>query len=200
MKTFRLGLVLGAAALGFLSSVVLAEDEPNLTLEDVIFDASYTGQFLGPKTILQLKEGDPTPVLEALAKSGLGEKTKFMQLPPQLSPAKPKYETPPTLPEARKWQNEESDASFLIFVSAEGKVQSLYCYSHNDKIFALSVARAILKWRFNPAMYGDTPLPVLYQHHATFRSIMNPTFKDASDGKNNTGSPANTPMPQAAPQ
>ncbi|MCP5529641.1 MAG: hypothetical protein H7A44_04290 [Opitutaceae bacterium] len=200
MKIFRLGLALSALGLGCLSSTALAEEETNLTLEDVIFDANYTAQFLGPKTILQLKEGDPTPVLEALAKSGLAEKTKFMQLPPQLKPAKPKYETPPNLPETRKWQNEESDASFLIYVSAEGKVESLYCYSHSDKIFALSVARAILKWRFNPAMYGDTALPVLYQHTATFRSIMNPTFRDASDGKNNTGSPANTPMPQSAPQ
>lgn len=191
---------MSALGLGCLSSTALAEEETNLTLEDVIFDANYTAQFLGPKTILQLKEGDPTPVLEALAKSGLAEKTKFMQLPPQLKPAKPKYETPPNLPETRKWQNEESDASFLIYVSTEGKVESLYCYSHSDKIFALSVARAILKWRFNPAMYGDTALPVLYQHTATFRSIMNPTFRDASDGKNNTGSPANTPMPQSAPQ
>lgn len=191
---------MSALGLGCLSSTALAEEETNLTLEDVIFDANYTAQFLGPKTILQLKDGDPTPVLEALAKSGLAEKTKFMQLPPQLKPAKPKYETPPNLPETRKWQNEESDASFLIYVSAEGKVESLYCYSHSDKIFALSVARAILKWRFNPAMYGDTALPVLYQHTATFRSIMNPTFRDASDGKNNTGSPANTPMPQSAPQ
>ena len=200
MRTFRFGLILSVIAMGCIGGNALAEEEPDLTLEDVIFDANYTAQFLGPKTILQLKAVDPTPVLEALATSGLAEKTKFMQLPPQLKPAKPKYETPPTLPEVRKWQNLESDAQFLIYVSAEGKVESLYCYSHNDKIFALSVARAILKWRFDPAMYGDTPLPVLYQHVASFRSIMNPTFKDPSDGKNNTGSPANTPMPQSAPQ
>ncbi|MCC6416325.1 MAG: hypothetical protein IT582_10495 [Opitutaceae bacterium] len=199
MKTLRVGILLACLINGAaLVRPVLAVDESHLTLEDVIFDAKYVGQFLGPKTILQLKPGDQTQVLEALAKSGLGEKTKFMQLPPQLTPAKPKFETPPRLPDVHKWQNKESDAAFLIYVSAEGKVESLYCYSHHDKIFARAVARSILKWRFDPASYNGSPLPVLYQHTASFRSIMGPRFRDPAEDNNNMGSPANTPMPQSA--
>lgn len=185
------------------AAIATAEDAPaaekKLTLEDVIFDSKYVGQFLGPKTLLQF-EGDATPILEALNASGLAAKTKFVQLPAQAKPAKPKYETPPYLSESRKWQDMDAHASFLIFVSAEGKVESLYCYDQNDRLYALAVAQAMTKWRFNAAKFGDTPLPVLYQHTAKFRSIMNPNLHQSKDLNNNIGSPANTPMPKQAAQ
>jgi hypothetical protein len=195
MRTLRLSLILIGLSLGFTAHA--ANEEKKLTLEDVIFDAKYIGEYLGPKTLLQLK-GEAGPVLAALAKTDLPGKTTFIQLPAQATPAKPKYETPPYLPESRKWQDMDAHASFLIFVSAEGKMESLYCYDQNDRIYALIVAQAITKWRFNPAKYGDTALPVLYQHTASFRSILSPTLHNSSDSTNNMGSPANTPMPKAA--
>ena len=195
MKTLRLCLIACGLLTGLIST---SAEEKTLTLEDIIFDAKYVGEFLGPKTLLQLK-GDAGPVLAALAKTDLPAKTTFMLLPAQATPAKPKFETPPNLPESRKWQDMEATASFLIFVSAEGKMESLYCYDQNDRVYALLVSHAITKWRFNAAKFGDTALPVLYQHTATFSGMMIPTRNDSSNRNNNMGSPANTPMPKAAP-
>jgi len=197
MKAIRLGLAL--SALVWLSGVAGAEETEaeNLTLEDVIFDSSYLAQFLGPKTLLQF-EGDAAPIIAALAESGLAKKTTFIKLPAQVRGAKPKYETPPNLPESMSWQDISAEADFLIYVSAEGKVECLYCYKQTHRIYALAVARAILKWRFDVAKAGETALPVLYHHSAKFSGALRPIRNDKSNDTNNLGDPTNTPMPQTA--
>lgn len=198
MKIFRFGLILGAIMLAGLSTTEIAAKEPELTLEDVIFNPKYVGGFFGPNTLVQI-EGDHAPVLAALGRTDFGTKTRFVKLPDQAKPTKAKYETPPRLPEGRKWHTLDIKASFLIFVSSEGKVESLYCYEQDDRLFALAMAMAIVKWRFNPATIGDAKMPVLYARTLLSKDFADPMLHDYSDYQSKRGSGPKPPEPNSAP-
>lgn len=197
MKNFRFGLPLSAIVLVYFGGAKMLAKEPKLTLEDVIFDSKYVAEFLGEKTLLQF-EGDSAPVLEAIKESGFAKKTSFVRLPAQAKQANPIFETPPYLSESSKWLGETNTASFFIFVGADGQVKALYCYNHNEKLFALSVAKAITKWRFKPAMINDTAVPVLYVRTINYAYLYPPGLRN-TPRDTDVGHPGSASMPQSAP-
>ena len=48
-----------------------------------------------------------------------------------------------------------------MLIGADGAVKCLYCYSHNDRLFAMAAAMAVVKWRYTPAKIQGTAVPVL---------------------------------------
>jgi hypothetical protein len=133
----------------------------DLTLEDVIFDAKYLKQVLGPNTLVApVEKGGGIPT-EAISKAGLAEKTKIFALPDEAVKPELKQSIPPSYPRSLGLTKEGIHARFLVFVGADGHVKSLYCYETTDQIFAIAVADAVIKWHYSPAKLGQTAVPVL---------------------------------------
>lgn len=149
-----------------LTASAVAADKPKakpdkLTLEDVIFDAKYLHQHLGPKTLVAgLEKSGEVPV-EALTKTGITDKTQVFALPDEAVKPVLKSSISPTFPQSYRFRREPSTAEFFLFVGADGAVKSLHCYETNDQVFAIIAADALIKWRYTPAKIGETAVPVL---------------------------------------
>jgi hypothetical protein len=165
MKFIRSFPLLLAAALLF-SPAPAAEEKPkekgpDLTLEDVIFDATYLKRLLGPKTLVAPGQKSKTVPTDAITKAGLDEKTQIFILPDEAKKPVLKSSLPPHFPSSLKLRRDPIKAKFLLFIGADGNVKCLYCYETNDQLFALAAADAVVKWRYTPAKIGTTAVPVV---------------------------------------
>lgn len=160
MKTLRLLPLLACLVSGLLIAPAAVAKEKPLTLEDVIFDAKYLAEVLGPKTLVQtdLKQAS---ILKVLKKANLDQKTQVMFVPAEATPAKVADRINPQYPKKLRYGRSEGSASFLVFVGADGAVASLYCYKYDERLMALAAAMALVKWKFEPLKFGETALPVL---------------------------------------
>lgn len=138
-----------------------ADQSPDLTLEDVIFDAKYLKQVLGAKTLVAPAEKTGEFPTAAIAKAGLDEKTKIYALPAEAAKPVLKSSFTPTYPQSLRLRRESIKASFLLFVGADGNVKCLYCYDTNDQVYAIATADAVIKWRYTPARIGNTAVPAI---------------------------------------
>jgi hypothetical protein len=141
---------------------------PDLTLEDVIFDAKYLKQMLGPKTLVAPAEKTGKIPTDAIGLANLDEKTQIFLLPDEAKKPELKSSFAPTYPQSLRLRRDPIKAKFLLFVGTDGSVKSLYCYETNDQIFALATADAVIKWRYKPAMIGNTPVPVIVPFEMDF--------------------------------
>ncbi|AOS45666.1 Gram-negative bacterial tonB protein [Lacunisphaera limnophila] len=142
-----------------------------LTLEDVVFDAQYLRQALGPKTLLTFEKPVaeiPASLAEALKTSGLADATKFMVLPPEFGPPKVVESIPYNYPTKLRRGRTSGEADFLVLIGADGKVKTIHCYQHSDRMFALAVAAAVVRWQYAPTKIQETALPVLLAMHMSF--------------------------------
>ncbi len=138
--------------------------EPQLTLQDIIFDPKYPKQTLGPKTLIAPIAGSetiPPGAAEAFKEAKLDESTKLFILPNGATPPKRIKAVPPDFPSELRRPGVSGKTAFLIFIGADGKVVSLYCYKSDEPAFALSAAQAIVQWKFDPAKINGTAVPVL---------------------------------------
>lgn len=170
---FRLLIPAMLAAVALTASA-LADEKPKtkksdkLTLEDVIFDAQYLRQHLGPKTLVAGHEKTGEIPVEAISKAGISEKTQIFALPDEAVKPVLKSSIAPTFPQSYRFRREPSKAEFFLFVGADGAVKSLHCYETNDQVFAIIAADALIKWRYTPAKLGTTAVPVLVPVHMKF--------------------------------
>ncbi len=141
---------------------------PDLTLEDVIFDAKYLKQLLGAKTLVAPTEKSGTIPTEAISKAGLDEKTQVFLLPDEATKPVLKSSFAPTYPQSLRLKRDPIKAKFLLFVGADGNVKGLYCYETNDQVFAIATADAVIKWRYSPAKLGATAVPVVVPFEMDF--------------------------------
>jgi hypothetical protein len=142
-----------------------------LTLEDIIFDAKYLKQSLGPKTLVtavvetarKRKKSDTAmdDTLKAIKAAQLDEKTQIFALPDNATLPKLKSSIPHSYPPGLKISREPKKADFLMLIGADGAVKCLYCYYNNDRLFAMAAAMAVVKWRYEPAKIQGTAVPVL---------------------------------------
>lgn len=150
-----------------------APDKPaKLALEDVIFDANYLRQMLGPKTLLcaETKSKEITPELpRLLTASGLGQATRFFAFPDGATWPELYYSIPYRYPQSVRVGILEGSADFVALVGTDGRVKCVYCYRHTDRIFALVSAAAIIRWRFEPAKINGTAVPVLVDLPTSYR-------------------------------
>ena len=156
------------AVLILLSLPVFAADKAKpkakadtLTLEDVIFDAKYLKQLLGPKTLVAPAEKTGELPTSGIEQAKLDEKTQIFALPDEATKPVLKSSFAPTYPQSLRLRREPIKARFLLFVGADGNVKGLYCYETNDQIFAIATADAVIKWRYTPAKIGATAVPVV---------------------------------------
>lgn len=201
-------LLLVAAACSLVAGLPAA-DKPDakkkkadLTLEDVIFDAKYLKQVLGPNTLVAPTEKTAQIPTEAIVKAGLDEKTKIFALPDDAVKPELKDSIPPSYPRSLGLSKEGIKARFLIFVGTDGRVKSLYCYDTSDQIFAIAVADAVIKWRYSPAKIGQTAVPVLVPIEIAFDESMadRNTFRNPKNPLSVQGNPADpAPVRQGLP-
>lgn len=160
MKTARVWVLLAALLSGCFFATAAAAKEKQLTLEDVVFDAKYLAEMLGPKTLVQtdLKE---TAVLKVLKKAKLDQKTQVLLVPAEATRAKVAERINPQYPKQLRFGRDDGSASFLVLVGADGQVQSLYCYKYDERLMTLAAAMALVQWKFEPLKFGETALPVL---------------------------------------
>ncbi len=160
-----------AAALTVLSPAAEKAKPDKLTLEDVIFDASYLKKMLGPKTLVAtVAETDKTKakpaatladVTKAITEARLDVGTQIFVLPEGATPPKLQSSIPTTYPPGHHVTKDAIKADFLVFIGADGAIKCLYCYQQTDRLFALAAAMAVVKWRYTPAMIQGTAVPVL---------------------------------------
>ena len=162
---FRL-LIPALLAAVALTAPALADEKPKtkkadkLTLEDVIFDAKYLHQQLGPKTLVAGHDKTGEIPVEALSRTGIADKTKIFALPDEAEKPVLKSSIAPTMPQSYRFRRDASTAEFFLFVGADGAVKSLHCYETNDQVFAIVAADALIKWRYTLAKIGSTAVPV----------------------------------------
>lgn len=164
------------AAFALTCAVVAAEKEKSrkqdkLTLEDVIFDESYLKKLLGPKTLVTAlvesnrgrKKTDTAlaDAIQAVKGARLDEKSQIYLLPDDATEPQLKTSIPHSYPPGLNITRELKKADFLMLIGADGAVKCLYCYHNNDRLFALAAARAVLKWRYEPAQIKGTAVPVV---------------------------------------
>jgi hypothetical protein len=164
MKITALRTLTLTAAL--LSSVhAIAADAPakpeKLTLEDVIFDAKYLKQVLGPNTLVARDPDTGKIPTEAIAQAKLDEKTKIFALPDGATKPELISSIPPAYPASTRLRREPPKADFLLFIGTDGSVKCLYCYDTKDQVFAIIAADALIKWRYVPAKINGTAVPSL---------------------------------------
>ncbi len=178
-----------------LASVAAAADKATekkavLTLEEVIFDASYLKSQLGPKTLLVAgnKSGEITPELpQKLTEEGFAKATRFFLFPSEATPPKLYHSIPHSYPQSMRQGRESGSANFVALVGADGKVQNIYCYQHTDRLFAIAYAAALARWRYEPAKINGTAVPVLVDIPASYKG----------DGFNSDLFRSNFPPPEA---
>ncbi len=165
MKT---ALLLLCLLLPAFTAAVHAKDVPEknkdgkkLTLEDVIFDATYLKKALGAKTLVVPDEKTGQIPAEAITKAGFAEKTQVFVLPDDATRPVLKDSFAPALNQSFRMKRDPSKADFFLFVGADGKVKSLHCYNTNDQVYAIIAADALIKWTYAPAKLGGTAVPVL---------------------------------------
>jgi hypothetical protein len=164
MKTFVLrfsSLVVTSLLAVLVTAAEPAKAVDNLTLEDVIFDASYLKKMLGPNTLVarDAKSGEiPT---EAILHAKLDEKTKIYALPDEATKPELISSIPVSYPQSTRLRRDPPRADFLVFVGADGLVKCLYCYDTKDQVFAIVASSSLIKWRYSPAKIKGTAVPVL---------------------------------------
>jgi hypothetical protein len=174
MKIDRTSLAYLCMALLVCAGPAAAADNAKpkkLTLEDIIFDAKYLKQMLGPKTLVTAvvetnrdrKKSDTalTDTIKAIKESQVDEKTQIFALPDNATQPELKTSIPHIYPPGLKISREPKKADFLMLIGADGSVKCLYCFSNNDRLFALAAAAAVVKWRYAPAKINGTAVPVL---------------------------------------
>ena len=174
MKIARSSLVYVVTALLILASSSPAAENAKtekLTLEDIIFDVKYRKQLLGPKTLVtalvetnrgrEKSDSALTDTIKAVREAQLDEKTQIYSLPDDATQPKLKTSAPHIYPPGLNISREPKKADFLMLIGADGAVKCLYCYSNNDRLFALAAAMAVVKWRYAPAKIQGTAVPVL---------------------------------------
>ncbi len=166
--TLRFRLLIPAVLAAItLAASALADEKPKskktdqLTLEDVIFDAKYLHQLLGPNTLVAGHDKTGEVPVEALARTGITDKTKIFALPDEAVKPVLKSSIAPAMPQSYRFRDDASTAEFFLFVGTDGAVKSLHCYETNDQVFAIIAADALIKWRYTPAMIGTTAVPVI---------------------------------------
>ncbi|MDQ5977884.1 MAG: hypothetical protein QG602_856 [Verrucomicrobiota bacterium] len=167
------------------------QKEPSLTLEDIIFEPSYLTKLLGPNTLV-VPSGDGAglgpELMAALNKAGVTEKSRSFLLPEGAKPPEVKTSLPYGFPKSLRQGKQEGHARFLVFVGADGAVKTLHCYEFTHRLFALAVAKSVVKWKYTPASINGTAVPVLLELPAEFRG-------DGYDNKFNYG-PERNPIEQ----
>jgi hypothetical protein len=142
-----------------------ADDKPakptKLTLEDVIFDAKYLKQVLGPKTLVATEEKTGKIPTEAITRAKLDEKTQIFTLPDEATKPQLISSIPPAYPQSTRLRRDPPKADFLLFIGTDGAVKCLYCYETKDEVFAILAADALIKWRYVPAKINGTAVPVI---------------------------------------
>lgn len=217
MKPSRLSLAYLFTALLVLAGPAPAADKAKpeqLTLEDIIFDAKYLKQMLGPNTLVTAvvetnrdrKKSDTalTDTIKAIMESHLDEKTKIYALPDDATQPELKSSIPHSYPPGLNITREPKKADFLILIGADGAVKCMYCYNHskNDQLFALAAAKAVLKWRYTPAKIRGTAVPVLAGLPMEFQSgddILD-NFKNKARRGQEGGMPTRTLPPPPPPK
>jgi hypothetical protein len=199
MKTARSPLVYGIAVLLALTAPAPAAEDPkpeNVTLEDIIFDVKYLKQMLGPKTLVtalvetnrdrKLADTALPDTIKAIQAAQLDAKSQLFALPEGATPPKLKTSAPHSYPPGLNISREPKRADFLMLVGADGAVKCLYCYSNNDRLFALAAAAAVVKWRYTPAKINGTAVPVLAGLPMEFHSgdVNVESFKGLPRGQN----------------
>lgn len=179
-----------------------------LTLEDIIFDASYLKKMLGPKTLVTAlvettrdrKKSDTAlaDTINAIRDAKLDEKTQIYALPADATEPKLKTSAPHTYPPGLNISREPKKADFLMLVGADGAVKCLYCYTNNDRLFAMAAAMAVVKWRYTPAKIRDTAVPVLAGLPMRFET--GDLNVEGFKGLPRRQSEAGIPMPQSVPK
>lgn len=164
MKTTALSL-LSLAAACLIAIPAIAADAPakpeRLTLEDVIFDAKYLKQVLGPNTLVARDPETGQVPTAAITQAKLAEKTKIFALPDEATKPELISSIPPAYPQSTRLRRDPPKADFLLFIGTDGSVKCLYCYDTKDQVFAILAADALIKWRYVPAKINGTAVPVL---------------------------------------
>ena len=177
MKTTRTALACLFAVALTLTCIAADTDKEKakkpeqITLEDVIFDVTYLKKLLGPKTLVtaveetnrgrKKTENALADAIMAAKEANLDEKSQIFALPDDATQPTLKSSIPHTYPPGLKISREPKKADFLMLIGADGVVKCLYCYRHNDRLFALAAALAVVKWRYEPAKIGDVAVPVV---------------------------------------
>jgi hypothetical protein len=156
---------LSLAAATLIAMPAIAADTPpkpeRLTLEDVIFDAKYLKQVLGPNTLVVRHPETGQVPTAAITQAKLDEKTKIFALPDEATKPELISSIPPSYPQSTRLRRDPPKADFLLFIGTDGNVKCLYCYDTKDQVFAIVVADALIKWRYVPAKINGTAVPVL---------------------------------------
>ena len=212
MKIARSPLPYLAAAILAFASPPLAAGEakpPQLTLEDIIFDATYLKKMLGPKTLItalvetnrgrKKVESGLADTIKAIRDAQLDEKTQIYSLPDDAVQPKLKTSAPHSYPPGLNISREPKKANFLMLIGADGAVKCLYCYSYNDRLFAMAAAMAVVKWRYAPAKIQGTAVPVLAGLPMEFHSgdVNVESFKGLPRRQNEGGMPVPKSVPKA---
>jgi hypothetical protein len=157
---------LSLVAISLVTFPAFAADEKpakpaKLFLEDIIFDAKYLKQVLGPKTLVAKEEKTGQIPVEAINRAKLDEKTQIFSLPDEATKPELISSMPPAYPQSIRLRRDPPKADFLLFIGADGNVKCLYCYDTKDQVFAIVAADALIKWRYTPAKINGTAVPVL---------------------------------------
>lgn len=142
-----------------------------VTLEDVIFDVNYLKNLLGPKTLVtavvessrgrKKSDTDLADGIAAVKDARLDEHSQIFALPDDATQPELKSSVPHNYPPGLKIPREGRNAKFLVLIAADGAVKCLYCYSQDDRLFALAAAQAVVKWHFQPAKIQGVAVPVV---------------------------------------
>ncbi len=165
--------------------------EPSLTLEDVIFDASYLTKMLGPNTLIvpaTPNTGLSPELMAALNQAGVTAKSRAFLLPEGAKAPEVKSSLPYSFPKSLRQGKQEGHARFLVLVGGDGAVKTMHCYDFTHRLFALAVAKSLVKWKYEPATINGTAVPVVLEYLAEFRG-------DGYDNKFNSG-PDRNPIEQ----
>ncbi|HWA24778.1 MAG TPA: energy transducer TonB [Lacunisphaera sp.] len=212
MKLSRGTAVALLVALAIATTVGGAEGgKADITLEDVIFDASYLKKLLGPKTLVtsvvesnrgrKKADTDLADGIKAIKSARLDQNSHMFALPDDASPPILKDSVPHTYPPSLKLEREGKKADFLMLISADGAVKCLYCYEYNDRLFALAAAMAVTKWRYEPAKIQGVAVPVLARLPMRFDKADADVegFRDLGRRKLEAGFPVPLPTAPATP-
>lgn len=206
MKTSPLRLALLLLTATALAGTAPAADKnaekkgPELTLEDIIFDAKYLQKLIGANTLVVPDEKSGQLPTAGILKAGLEGKTKIYALPDQAVKPKLDYSMPPTFARSLRLTTKEAiKARYLAFVGPDGGIKTLYCYETNHRDFAIVVADSLIHWRYTPAKLNNTAVPVLVPIEMEFTESMaaQSVFRGPKGPNEMQGNPA--PPPQVRP-
>jgi hypothetical protein len=146
-----------------LAAVLGTEATAKPSLRETLSDPKYLQEALGRKAYVMTNAGGKvsSELQLAIKSARLDESVQLSALPPEAEPAEPTKRSHPSYPAGLRRAGVSGHASFLFLIGADGTVKSIYCYDASRPDFALAGAEAVLKWRFNPAQIGDTPVPML---------------------------------------